>query len=283
MGLVNHNGELLPSDIPILNIQNRSFRYGDGLFESLRVVDGLVVLLEHHLQRLTTGMNVLKMSADPDRGVAFWKEQILRLCEDNRCLDKARVRLTIYRKDGGHYEPSNADYGYLIEAESNATVFSNPELEGLNIGVFDEILKPINSLGGVKTANSLIYVLAGVVKDQNSMDDMLILNESGKVAEAISSNIFIVKNGQFSTPSLDEGCVAGVTRDWLITKMRANGTTVEETSLSIEDIQLADEVFVTNAIQGVRRVQCFGDSSFDDAFVREVYRFKPELDERSSG
>jgi len=278
MGLVNHNGEFLQSNAPILNIQNRSFRYGDGLFESLRVVDGVVVLLDRHLQRLASGMRVLKMNADPDHGIDFWKEQILRLCDYNKCLENGRIRLTLYRKDGGHYEPSNSDSDYLIEAETNHAVFSNPELDGLKIGVFEDILKPVNSLGGVKTANSLIYVLAGVAKEQNNLDDMLILNESGRVAEVISSNIFIVKNERVSTPSLDEGCVAGVTRDWLIAKMKAKGTTVEERSLSVADIHQADEVFLTNAIQGVRKVQRIGNTRFEGAFVSEVCRFKPEFD-----
>jgi len=279
MGFVNYNGELAQSDAPILSIQNRSFRYGDGLFESLRVVDGQVVLLERHLQRLETGMSVLKLKADPDRNFDFWQKQILSLCESNSCLDRGRIRLTIYRKEGGHYEPVDSEFEYLIEAEANETIFSDPQLTGLHIGVYDEILKPLNALGGVKTANSLIYVLAGVAKDHHKFDDMLILNSRGKVSEVISSNVFIVKDGLVLTPSLNEGCVAGVTRDWLIAKMSTNGISVEEASLSTEDIRHADEVFVTNAIQGVRKVTSFEDSAYGDSLVSKICRYKPELDQ----
>ena len=174
--------------------------------------------------------------------------------------------------------PKEDGFCYLIEADLNTTLFSDKEAEGLAIGVFNEIKKPINELGRVKTANSLIYVLAGIAMDQHKMDDMIILNQEGRVAEVISSNIFVVRNGKVSTPSLEEGCVAGVTREWLIEKMKDEGILVEQTSLSIENLYSADEVFVSNAIQGVRKVSKADDVEFLSELVEELFKFKPELD-----
>ena len=278
MALVNYDGKILNAAEPLLNIENRSFRYGDGLFESMRVIEGEVVMIERHIARLEKGLQVLKMSDGPAHDSDFWKEQILTLCEQNACSDNGRIRLTVFRKGGGYYVPEEYGFCYLIEADVNTTLFSDKEAEGLAIGVFNEIEKPINELGKVKTANSLIYVLAGIARDQHKMDDMIILNQEGRVAEVISSNIFVIKNGEVSTPSLEEGCVAGVTREWLIEKMKDQGILVEETSLSIENLYSADEVFVSNAIQGVRKVSKADDVEFLSELVEELFKFKPELD-----
>ena len=278
MALVNHNGELLDAHSPILGIENRSFRYGDGLFESMRVVDGQVMMLSRHLNRLMTGMSVLKLKADSDFSVEVWNDKIIKLCEENNCLDRARIRLTLYREAGGHYTPTISNIGYLIEAEKNETVFSNVDAKSLELGLFEEIRKPVNALGGVKTANSLIYVLAGLAKEKAGLDDMVILNESGRVAEVISSNIFTVTNGSVKTPDLDEGCVAGVTRDWLVAKIRELGIEVTETKLRLDDVHAAEEVFVTNAIQGIRRVSRFGESVYSHTLIQELCQLKPEVD-----
>jgi len=276
MALINYNGELLDGSQPLFQIGNRAFRYGDGLFESIRVMNGEVMMLERHITRLEKGLAVLKIAIGHTKDLNFWKEQILNLCEQNACLDNARIRLTVFRKGGGYYIPKEGGMCYLVEANPNTTVFSDKEALGLSVGVFNEIEKPINELGKVKTANGLIYVLAGIAREQYGMDDMIILNDAGRVAEAISSNIFMVKDSGIITPSLEEGCVAGVTRGWLIEKMVNEGIFVEETKVSIDDIYSADEVFVSNAICGIRKVSRVGDTEFSSEFVQGLLGLKPE-------
>jgi branched-chain amino acid aminotransferase len=239
-------------------------------------MNGEVVMLERHIARIERGLQVLKIVERSANGLNFWSKQILTLCARNTCLENARIRLTVFRNGGGHYVPEERGMCYLIEANLNTIVFSDRETVGLSLGVFDEIKKPINELGKVKTANALIYVLAGIAREQYGMDDMIILNGEGRVAEAISSNIFLVKEGRIRTPSLEEGCVAGVAREWLIEKLKDKGILVEETKVSIEDVYAADEVFVSNAICGIRKVSRVGDTEFSFELVKGLLELKPE-------
>lgn len=279
MALLNHNGEILTSDDPLISIDNRSFRYGDGLFETMRVVDGNVVMLDRHLDRLVKGMNILKLQVSPDLIEHIWNEEILDLCKDNKCLDSGRIRLTVYRKSGGYYTPSNSNIGYLLEAEGNDTIFSDENAEGLYIGLFDEIRKPINLLSGVKTANCLVYIMAGLAKVEQKLDDMIILNEKGRVTEVISSNFYCIKDGTVKTPALSEGCVAGVTREWLLEKMHSSGLNLKECELTLQEVAEADEVFVSNAIQGIRQVLSFQGTTYSNEVFNTLCKFKPELDQ----
>jgi branched-subunit amino acid aminotransferase/4-amino-4-deoxychorismate lyase len=248
---LNLNGNMLAEDECFLSPENRAFRYGDALFESIRVAYGHPQLLSAHLERILAGMKFLKMEVPAAFTVHGLRSMIASLCEKNNTGNDARVRITVFRNEGGLYTPSTNSVSFLIEARAVESEGYELNSKGHAIDVYTEVKKPLNALAPHKTANALLYVLAGIHKTQNQLDDCVIINEKFNICEAISSNIFVVKNGALYTPSLDEGCIAGVMRQQVLKVARESRVAVYEISLLMNVLLNADELFLTNAVNGI--------------------------------
>jgi branched-chain amino acid aminotransferase len=148
--------------------------------------------------------------------------------------------------------------GYCLEltASDEPRYFLNEK--GLIMDVFTELPKPSNYLSNIKTCNSLIYVMAGIYKIQNKLDDVFLLNQSGFLCEASSSNIFIHYQNHLYTPALSEGCVEGVMRQVVIKLAQDNNIDITEAQINPDILYEADEVFLTNATRGIQTVMGFG-------------------------
>lgn len=254
---INHNGTIQPADQPMIKADNRAFRYGDGLFESIRIANFSVQFLNEHLQRLYKGMDVMKMKHNSLFTETFFEHAILELAQKNGITSDGRARLSVYRNNGGFYAPNDNDTSFLLEVlpleEKNYTL----NTKGFTIDIFTELKKPQSPLSSIKSANSAIYVLAGIYKTQHSLDECVIVNEKLSILEAISSNIFAVKNGVLYTPPVSEGCVDGVMRKKIIQIAQANRIAVYEIPVMQNVLLAADELFFTNAITGIRWVVAY--------------------------
>jgi len=257
MKVINFNTQLISEDVAVFTNKNRAFRYGDGIFESVKIINGNPCFLKFHIQRLKESMTILKMKVPDFFSEIFFSEELKKLLNENKISEGGRARITIFRNDGGLYTPYECSVSYIIEAEpmdENKFVL-NPK--GLKIDLYEEIKKPINKLSNIKSNNALIFVLASIFKMEKELDDCIILNENGHLTEATSSNLFIMKKKEIFTPPLNEGCIAGVMRNVVILLANENGFEVKECSLNSEDLFSADEVFLTNAIAGIRWVGAF--------------------------
>ncbi len=251
----NYNGHIISIYEPVVSFANRAFRYGDALFETIRVVNGKVMFINDHMRRIKVGMTILRMNVPSDFNADNISRLILNLTKENKLENDARVRLTIFRNDGGFYTPKSNDISFLIETEDLDEKDGYRLNEtGYNIEVFHDIKKHKNKLSNLKTGNAMLYVLAGIYKKDIKMDDCLIVNEFGNVCETISSNVFIVKNGALYTPALTEGCVDGVMRKQIISIAQQNRILCYEISLAFNALMNADEIFLTNAVKGLRWV-----------------------------
>lgn len=250
-----HNGEYYHTDKLTIGYKNRAFKYGDGLFETIKAINTEPLFFNDHFERLKKGMKILELKA-PDYFISgYLKEKIIRLLNANKLFKSARVRLTVYRKQGGAYLPENNEAEFLIEAASMESEKYNLNTKGLVVDIFPTILKPISVLSNLKTINSLPFVMAGLYKQKNKLDDCIILNENKHISESVSSNIFLVKNQQLYTPSLSEGCIDGVMRKQIIKLAAQMKLKVYENGFLIpEDLMLADEFFLTNTIVGIQWV-----------------------------
>lgn len=253
-----HNDEFVLVNHPILTAANRGFKYGDGLFETIRMCNGKLKFAEMHADRLRAGMKALKMDGSTLLDEYFLKQKTAELCKKNKLKDNVRFRLSVYRAGNGLYTPNSNKSGYVLEA--SALEENNYELnrKGLIIDVFDELTKPVNILSNYKTSNSLLYVMAGLYKKQHQLDDAFILNQHGFLCESISSNIFVVYDKTIYTPALSEGCVAGVMRNVVMNMAKTHEIPVIEAQINPEILKAAEEVFVTNAISGIRWVMGYG-------------------------
>lgn len=269
-GYFVHNGQLFREGKAVISPDNRSFRYGDGLFETMRVVKGNVILKQFHFERLLHGMKLLQFDI-PDFFTASHLEQdILSLCKKNR-IEDAVIRLVVFRSDGGLYDLKDMRPNYIIQSIAVQQVAHLKEQPGgIVIDIYEDVTKACNPFSEIKSNNFLPYTMAALYAKQKKLGDCIVLNQYGRVADATIANVFIVKNKEIFTPPLSEGCVAGVVRRFLLKILPLQGISIQEKPLTVNDLQNADEVFLTNAIRGLRFVKKFRDKNYASALSHEV-------------
>jgi branched-chain amino acid aminotransferase len=262
-GYICYNGKFVPGSEPILTADNRSFRYGDGCFETMKVYQGQILMADLHFERLMTSMNRLHFDLPPHFTREYFIRLITELCTRNGVSRLARVRLTIFRSSGGFYEPTDNTANFIIQCgELSRRIFELNE-NGLSVDVFPDARKSSDKLSSIKSNNCLAYVMAAMFARQQMLDEAILLNHQGRVADTTNANIFIVRNQRIITPPLSEGGVCGVMRKYLL---KADlPFRIEEYPLTIADLENADEIFLTNAIYGIRWIGLFRDSSYGNA------------------
>jgi len=254
MAKVCLDGEFLDADSQYLNASNRSFRYGDGLFESIRIVEGKIFNLENHFKRITSGLKILKIQMPLSLTLERLEELILELVKHNEIEGGACARLVVYRGGNGNFMPSSMSGKYLIEVNKIDDNFFRLNERGLSVDIYDDMKKQLNPLSPYKTCNSLLYIVASVMARENGLDDVLLLNETHNIIEATSSNVFIVTNGVLYTPTIEDGCVGGTFRMHLINLAIENNIKVYECALTPQNLLAAEEIFFTNSIKGIQWV-----------------------------
>lgn len=263
------NDEFHAVDAPILTASNRSFKFGDGLFESMRMIDNKLQFADFHADRLVGGMKVLKIDGHALMDDYFLRQKTADLVKKNRWNGNVRFRLSVYREGAGVYTPEINKAGYVLEGIPLTSNHYELNSKGLIIDVYDEIAKPINKLSNYKTSNALPYVMAGIFKSQNRLDEAMILNQNGFLCESISANVFVVYNDQIYTPALTEGCVSGVMRSAIMQLCKMNDLNLIEAQINPEILKEAEEVFITNAAQGIQWVMGYGRKRY----FNEVSKF----------
>jgi len=274
---VNNNGILIPVEAYSIKAGNRAHIYGDGLFESIRVINGFPINLENHLVRLKEGMKVLRMVIPQSFTLAFFEEEIKMLLDQNGIERGGRVRLSIDRRPGGFFLPHNNDVDYFIEAYSlpNNKFLLN-EI-GFKIDQYEDIKKQINLLSAFKTKNGLIYIMAKLRAREMGLDDLLIQNDRMGIIEGGSANLFVVSNGVLYTPGLDSGCLGGTMRMQIINLALANNIKVYECNISPQNLLVADEVFLTNATEGIIWVASYRTKQYFNYLSNQLIDYLNEL------
>lgn len=252
------NGEMVSSDVPAISSNNRSFLYGDGLFETIHAYGTQGRNLNLHLSRLKKGMSILGIEIPKYLDDTMLDKEITRLLNKNRMFGSARLRLTVYRNAGGKYTPEDNSAGILISADSLETKMYELNTKGYVVDVFPDLKKPLNTLSSIKCCNSLFYILAGIYQKQNALNDCILINSNDRISEAVSSNIFIVKGDSIYTPSVSEGCIPGVMREVIIKVAPKIGYKIfNQVAIPMQELNNCDEIFLSNTISGIRWVVAF--------------------------
>lgn len=248
---VNNNGKILKNEGYTLEAANRGHLYGDGLFESIRIVNGRIIHFELHYMRLMEGAKALKMRVPSFFTLAFFNKTIQELVEKSEITEGGRVRFSLDRLAGGTYKPVSNDCSYFVECYPLSKNYFELNPKGLEVDLYSELRKHKDKLSGFKTKNGLVYVMASIAAKEKDLDDYLILSPQGNVLESSNSNIFVVSNSVLYTPALDEGCLGGVMRMSIINLAIENGIKVYECSILPQNLLAGTELFLTNAIQGI--------------------------------
>jgi branched-chain amino acid aminotransferase len=249
MNMINYNTQLLAEWPPELLSVQRGLYYGDALFESIRVFGGRIPLMAAHWERLSGGLQAWGYALPTHWSADFFEKEILRAA-----FGDARVRLTIWRSPGGLYFPQDDTPQFLISAAELSSSTFDGYADGLSIGLCQGVRLSVDSLSGWKTPNGARYVAAAKEAYARGWDDAIILNSRERICEATSSNIFWIADHQVCTVPLSDGPVTGILRNLLLHLLPEAGYKVVEKSASFEELKAADEVFLTNAVRGIRRV-----------------------------
>jgi branched-chain amino acid aminotransferase len=259
MSFICFNGSFLPSLQPVLTVANTSFKWGDGLFETIRVSRQRILLEEYHFDRLFQGLKLLRMDHQLD--AATLSGNILALCEKNK-LVTARIRLEVFRD-----EPVA---GYSIEAAPlEESILWNEK--GLTLGIYPFARKQVDAFANLKTTSFQQYVMAGRYAKEKGFDEALLLNTDNRLCDTSRANIFLVKKEEFYTPSLTEGCINGTMHRFVAKKIKEMGLALHQNPLHETDLLEADECFLTNAIIGIQWVGSYQDKNFSSSITHKLY------------
>jgi branched-chain amino acid aminotransferase len=265
------NGKLLPADKPALMADNRSYRYGGGLFETMKMINGKIILEQYHFERLFSGIKLMKFQVPSLFKPGKLRKEILHTCKKNKCESLARIRLSVFRGNGGLYGEKQS-LQYLIECWPAEKSVNEINKNGLVIDIFPDLQKTCDVFSNLKSANFLPYVMAAQYAKENKLNDCLVNNTKGHIADATIANIFLVKNNLIITPALGEGCVNGVMRRYLVEKLQATTFDLRQGVVTKNDLETFDEIFFTNAMYGIRWVKQFRDKKYINTQTLRIYR-----------
>lgn len=267
---INFNGDIYQEEEKVLTLANRGYRYGDGLFETMRMAKGKLKFADLHAERLQKSMKSLKIEGYSQMDAYFLKDKTEELVKRNKISLNARFRLAVYRNSEGLYTPTSNKNGYSLEVSPLETPYYTINAKGLIVDIYDDILKPVNKLSNLKTSSSLPFVMAGLYKKQRRLDEVFILNQNGFLCESLSANVFLVYKGQIYTPALIEGCVAGVMRQVVMDISAKQGVEVIEAQINPEILNEVEEVFITNAVNGIQWIMGFNKKRYFNEVSRTL-------------
>lgn len=258
--LINFNGSLV-KDTHLERIAfNRGFLYGDGCFETMRIANRDIPLWDYHWRRLSQTSDFLEFPSHPIMDSAKLKKEILSTLES---FKHASAKIILFRTGLGKYAPKMPRLQYMItgkEVKASAPIWSE---QGIKVGYSEKSCIPAGATYGfIKKISAIPYVIADQEKEQRDLDELIILNTNGQVAEAINHNVFIIEKNKIYTSPLSSGCVGGVFRSFLIDYLRDMGMEFEEKELTKSDLEHADEIFLTNAFRFITPVGRIGDKKY---------------------
>ena len=268
--MINFNGTIVSEDANILT-HNRAFLYGDGVFETVKIINNKILFLEDHYFRLMSSMRVVRMEIPMNFTMEFLEEQILILVNKNGLTSSSRARITVYRNDGGYYLPQNNTISFLIYAVALENTLYSIEKNEYEVDLYKDFYITKQLLSSIKTTNKIINITGSIFANENGLDNCLLLNDSKNIIEALQGNIFMLMGNKLITPPVSEGCLNGIMRKQILSlaKKIENLDVVEEV-ISPFDLQKADELFLTNVIKGIQPITQYRKKTFTTKISLEL-------------
>lgn len=264
-----HNGRLRPVE-NCLSPGQYGLLSGWGVFSTLRIYEGVPFAYEWHWERMARDAGRLRIKFDFDADEI--RGHLLRLIEANHALEAA-ARMYFVRNQGGIWSAaSDAETDYLL-----FTADIKPWPASSRLSVAAQARHAASPLAGVKVLSWVGNVATLEEAQQRGFDEVVLLNERDEVSECTAANIFIVRGGWLITPPLDSGCLPGVTRRAIIETLRGTELAVREDAFTLDDLRIAEEVFIsstTREVMPVREVEGarFPESGPVTARVRDALR-----------
>ena len=254
LGALRNGIEIDPAE-PAVTADDRGFNYGDGLFETTLLRDGSIRFLRAHLSRLTLGCERLQ--------IRFSEQELSAdIAKLTRVHRDGVLKIVVTRAAGGRgYRPDPAATANRILTVHHLPVADEPG--GLTVRWCTTQLSRNPALAGLKHLNRLEHVLAQNEWHEERIEEGLMCDTEGELVSATAGNVFIVRNGTLCTPDLRFSGVLGVMRGEVLRIAGEMGIATSVEPLWPQDLQEATEVFLTNAVRGIRSVAAIDDQRWE--------------------
>lgn len=239
------NGEIVTKDKAMVSVFDRGFLYGDGVFETVRIYNGIPFMLDEHMERLIAGLKTLRFQKLP-AGIKVYASRVI----DANKVGNGILRIAVTRGEvEAGIDPLACKEPTVVITAKEGIPY-NDELYSRGFrAIVAKIRKDQNSpLCRVKSANFLTHILARGEATDAGVDEAVMLNYEGSLTEGTVSNLFLVKGNTIFTPSVESGILPGVTRRAIIELSREIGFKVEEGEIRPEELLVAEEAFLTNSL-----------------------------------
>ncbi len=245
--IVSLNGALIPGSQARVSVFDHGFLYGYGLFETMRAYHGEIFLLERHLKRLKDSAETIGLGSSL-AGIDLGKACLETLKANS--LQDARLRLTVSNGevDAFPWAGISSTPTVVVTARPYTPFSAEKYQQGFEVRVATVRRCRQSPISRIKSVNSLVSVLARMEATAYGLDEAILLNDQGYIAECGGSNVFFVKASGLVTPSLESGILPGVTREVVIQLSEALGISVTEGDVSPADLEGFDEAFLTNSM-----------------------------------
>lgn len=262
--MINYNG-VLKSDEQGIKYNNRSFLYGDGCFESIRVTGAKICFVEDHYFRLMASVRMLRMEVSMEFTLEYFESELYKTLEANPGANF--LRLVMYRREGGLYTPKNNGVDFVINAEFR----SGSVKDEFELGVYKDFLLNASFLNSIKSTQKEAYVLASIFASENHFDACLMLNNDKQVVSSNIGNIFIVKGNDIITAPLNSGALNGIIRK-KIKEILENNEELNfvERDFNPFELQKADEVFISNVNVLIQAVSKYKKKHFNNTASQKL-------------
>ena len=272
------NGRYVRREEASISIYDHGFLYGDGVYEAIRAYDGIVFKLREHLDRLYESAKSIKIELPFEKHELG--QMVVEVLKKNQ-LKSGYVRIVVTRGAGRMgVDPRNCTKAtVVIMAEPREPLFGE-KVKGISAVISSLRRTPSWSLDPrIKTLNYLNNVLAKIEAIEAGVEEAIMLNEQGYVAETSTENIFVVKNGTIATPHPSLGVLKGITRDVVVRVIKELGYPLEERPITVHELYNADEVMVTGTAAEVVPVtkisgRVVGEGKVGPVFTKITARFR---------
>lgn len=265
--ILNNKGEIFKNEHSNHVLNSRIVKYGDGFFETIRVFDGNIFYISNHWERINKAKKVLRFNFPEEWNFDYFKYQFEKLINKTG-YQNARIRIQFYRESDAYYFPNNSSlHWFAIISELSLNQYKLNE-NGIKLVINLEIRNSYDILTEIKSTNSLRYVLAAIYGKEQNADDSIILNYKGNICETSNSNIFMVYKNTLLTPPYEKNCLDGIMRKKVLEIANLLKIKVSIRDISVEELLLAEEIFICNSISGIQWVsEIEGKQNFNKEYA----------------
>ena len=253
MRVVFINSEFIKEQDLVIKSSNRTFNYGDGFFETIKIINTKPFNFPAHYARFSLACEILKLKNE--QTLIGLLSVINNLINHNNLINGS-VKIHVSREEGGKYQPKYEGCELMINTCSGLGFKHNTPI---SLCVFSDEVKTMGRLSNIKSVNAAVSVLGAIHAKEKGFKNAILMNTKGSYIEATNSSLFIIKDNIIYTPPLSDGCIDGTMRAWVL-----NNDKLIEKSLSLREVKKSDEIFITNAITGITSVNLFEETVYAD-------------------